>query len=98
MLIASYWGVKTTGIYISVLPRSQLNHLQEMTLGYQKLYADKTDTQNQWDVELFNSFVVPILILILSTGNRVKHIDMFCSFVFVHLFPCKYGITYKSLL
>jgi hypothetical protein len=34
-----------------------LNNLQEMTLGYQKLYADKTDSQKQWDaglVELFH--------------------------------------------
>jgi hypothetical protein len=62
MLIASYWGVKTAEIHISQLPRLQLNHLQEMTLGYQKLYADKADSQNQWDVELFNSFTAQFLI------------------------------------
>lgn len=53
-------------IHISRLPRLQLNHLQEMTLGYQKLCADKTDSQNQWDVELFNSFTSPVLIELLQ--------------------------------
>jgi hypothetical protein len=44
MLIASYWGVKTTEIHISA-PSLQLNNLQEMTPGYLKYYADTIDLE-----------------------------------------------------